>query len=561
MFSHFSIKHRLLGMSIGPLLLMSVIIYLMITYQVSTLEDENIDSAREMLVAAKKSELKNIIGITYATIKPLYDARRPVEEAVSLMQRMEFGEDGYIFGYNENAIRVFSGSSDANIGQSYADYKDVNGVYLIRDLIQAGKNNNLGRGNNFVTYHFPRLNQSVPAPKLSYAIYLPNWDLMIGTGIYIDQIDKEVTSLATQINKTKSEILLTVAVIAALILIVFVAIALVISKSILTPLAEANASLEKLANGNGDLTQRLKVRDKFEMGALAQNVNNLLGSLQQLILKIRDVATKVKGETSLIANGAQNIATLSNEQNQEIEQMAAASTQMSETASHVTSNAESAAEAALTMDEDGKTALATVQGSCTQMKELVAEMSNASDVVTQVGQDSENIGAVLQVIESIAEQTNLLALNAAIEAARAGEQGRGFAVVADEVRNLASKTQGSTEEIQQMIQQLQEGSKAAVGAMSNSISRGDSTENSIKATSDNLTAIAQSVSTLTNVNAQIATAAEQQNVVGADISRRIVEISDKTARLTAISRENEKVVDTLNQSTCELEELVKLFKV
>ena len=218
----------------------------------------------------KKAELKNIVDVAYATVKPLYDSARPREEAVELMRRMEFGGDGYIFGYDGNAIRVFSGMSDTNIGESYADYKDVNGVYLIRDLISAGKNNNLGKGNNFVTYHFPRLNQTVPAPKLSYAIYLPDWDLMIGTGIYIDQIDKEVGELTQQIEKTKSDILFTVAAIAIAILLAFVAIAMLISKSILTPLSEANTSLQKLAEGNGDLTQRLKVRDNFEMGELAE---------------------------------------------------------------------------------------------------------------------------------------------------------------------------------------------------------------------------------------------------------------------------------------------------
>ena len=203
----------------------------------------------------------------------------------------------------------------------------------------------------------------------------------------------------------------------------------------------------------------------------------------------------------------------------------------------------------------------SVEQSCHEMSLLLNELSATEEVVTQVGDDVENISAVLLVIESIAGQTNLLALNAAIEAARAGEQGRGFAVVADEVRNLASKTQGSTEEIQNMITKLQSGSRAAVIVMSDSKQRSNETEKSISATAVSLGEISKSVATMNNLNVQIATAAREQSIVGKEISQRIIDISSQTTELSSIAVKNGKTAENLRQKTAELEGLVGQFKV
>lgn len=561
MLNQISIKNRLLAVSVLPLVLLTTVLFIVIATQVRGLITSSVDSATSLLVDAKKAELKNIMGVVYGTIKPLYENGGSREEAVEIMMRMEFGEDGYIFGYDDNAIRVFNGMSTDKIGESYYNFKDVNGVFLIRELVDAGRKNGTGKGDNFVTYHFPRLGKTQASPKLSYALYLERWNLMIGTGIYIDRIEQQVGIFEEHSTDARASMLVVVGLVAGALLIVSVLVSVALNRSILQPLRETAASIEKLANGNGDLTHRLKIYDNFEMGDLSHHFNRLLDSLQRMITQVREVSEGVKQDSHQLAGQAEEISALSRDQHEEIDQVATATTQMSETAGQVARNAESAKQAAQQVDNDGQAALTTVEDSCREMNALVNELTRASDVVTEVGGDVENISAILQVIESIAEQTNLLALNAAIEAARAGEQGRGFAVVADEVRNLASKTQGSTEEIQQMILKLQNGSRSAVTVMEDSIKRSDKTEGSVNATSTSLEAISGSVATLTDVNTQIATAAEQQSVVGADISERIVRIADKTTALSQIAQQNNSVAEHLSQKTSALEKIVMQFKV
>jgi methyl-accepting chemotaxis protein len=234
---------------------------------------------------------------------------------------------------------------------------------------------------------------------------------------------------------------------------------------------------------------------------------------------------------------------------------------MSASAGEVSNNAASAAEAAKVANGNGELALEKIKQSSNEMGILSQDIREASSVIDRVGTDVENIIAVLQVIESISEQTNLLALNAAIEAARAGELGRGFAVVADEVRNLASKTQGSTEEIQNMIQKLQEGSRSAVDAMGKSMTRSDSAEKSVTETSEQLDLIAESVAVIMDMNAQIASASEEQSLVGGDIGQRIVEISDQTDELTEIAQLNNNTCESLRLRAGELDKVVGQFKI
>ena len=561
MFNSISVKNRLFLVSFLPLILLTIAMVALIQIKVSALVEKEVTTAENMLLETRKRELKTIVEIAYGTIRPIYESNGNVEEAVDLLKRMEFGEDGYLFGYDGDSVRVFSGSSDASIGKSYQQFKDVNGVYLINDLVKKGKVNGLGKGNEFVAYHFPRLGGEKALPKLSYSIYLDKWDLMIGTGVYIDRIEEQVAVFETQTTESGQSLLWSVVIVTALIFVGLLFISFVLVKSILTPLIEVTESIEKLSKGNGDLTQRLPVRDKHELGHLSSSLNAFLESLHGLILSVKDVSLSVKDEGIILTQEVDKIEGVVAKQHNEVSQVATATTEMSQTAQQVSDNAGDAAQAANQANDNGKDALVKVEESCKEMALLNTELESASGVVIQVGEDVENISAVLQVIESIAEQTNLLALNAAIEAARAGEQGRGFAVVADEVRNLASKTQGSTEEIQAMINKLQSGSRSAVQLMTENIKRSEIVETSIKDTSTSLTEIAHLITTMSDVNTQIAAAAEEQSVVGSEISERVVEISEQTSELNVIALNNAKAAEKVNSKTVELEHIVSQFKV
>jgi len=559
--NNFSIKTRLLIISTIPVLLIAITLVMIFDNQIDSLIETQTNSATEMLRDEKKQELKNIVDLAYNTIKPIYDTDGTIEQGVQLLSRMEFGKDGYIFGYDSNSVRVFSGSSSAGIGKSYKDFKDVNNVYLMNDLVKAGKNNQFGTGNEFVTYHFPRQGEQEASEKLSYAIFLPKWNLMIGAGVYVDTIEKEISIIEQQVRSEQSQVLFLVHSITAVLFAVMVIISIWMRRSILNPLANVSESIRELSQGNGDLTKRVPIEDKFETGQLAEHLNALLSSLQNNIKSVFDVSRSVNSETDILLSQVEQIKQITERQSHAVQTVAAASTEMSASAGEVSNNAASAAEAAKVANGNGETALEKIQHSSSEMSQLSLDIREASEVIDRVGIDVESISAVLQVIESIAEQTNLLALNAAIEAARAGEQGRGFAVVADEVRNLASKTQGSTEEIQNMIQKLQDGSRSAVEAMGKSISRSDSAESSVTDTSNQLNEIAQSISVIMDMNAQIASASEEQSLVGGDIGKRIVEISDQTAELNDIAQLNNNTCENLRQKAGELDKVVGQFKI
>lgn len=561
MFKLLSIKNRLILVTFGPMLMLIAALSVIIVHQVAQLSENQVVSARAMLIDSKKEQLKNLIDTAFTAIKPLYENEDRRDEAITLLKRMEFGKDGYIFGYDNNAIRIFSGMSNSGIGDDYSNFKDVNDVYLIKDLIKAGKNNGTGQGNEFVTYHFPRLGEKEPAAKLSYSIYLNKWNMMIGTGIYVDRIDSQIAILEQQVDASRKKLLTYILGFSVILLIILSVIIIILIKSILTPLSQVTQSIENLSAGEGDLTYRVQVADKFELSQLANGFNRFLNALLVIIQRLIQVGVNVKAESAALTKQVAQINELSRQQHIEIDQVATATTEMSQAAIQVAGNAREAANAANKAHENSDKALQNAKSSNQEMKQLSAELEKASNVVKLVEVDVENIGAVLQVIESIAGQTNLLALNAAIEAARAGEQGRGFAVVADEVRSLASKTQGSTEEIQQMISKLQTGSRLAVSAMNNSITCSDKAEQLVTNSSNSLIEIAESIMQMSDYNTQIAAAAEQQSVVGKDLNKRIVEISDQITRLSNIAEQNGQAAKKLMLTTRDLEDVVGKFKV
>ncbi len=492
MLSSLRSRTKLLLLTVIPLIVITALV-MAVNYQsgLSTLQKE-LENYRTDLIDAKKKELQAYLMMGVTAVKPLYESDKAGEnqaQAKQILKAMRFDSDGYFFAYDSQGVNTLHAIKPELEGKNLYGMKDENGVAVIAGLIDASK---MGDGFLYFSWHKPTINAQ--APKLGYAEYLPKWDWVLGTGIYIDDVDTQVAEFRAQREADLYDQMIS-AIGLSVVGLVFtiIAVSVLVSRGI-APLQHVVSSLQAVAAGGGDLTARIKVESQDEIG---------------------DVASNTYSTAQAIESANSQIAVAQKEVN-------------------------------LAIDGIG---------------ELVNEVNQTSAAVGDLSQQAAKITQVLKVIGDIAEQTNLLALNAAIEAARAGEQGRGFAVVADEVRSLASRTQNSTKEIGEMLNALHQGVSKAVQSMNISQERGEKTALESVQIKESLAGISKAVSLIHDMGIQTASAAEQQSAVAEDINQNLVAIQQIVNELSESFKQTESVSASLSHSGQQMGTLVGHFKL
>lgn len=557
-----SLKAKVLSLAVLPVLLFAVVISLTTVWILQDQARTEVEETRQRLLNDAKSTLQSYVAVAMTAIKPLYDAAAPGDTAardqvIKLLSSISYGKDGYFFGYDSETVRLFKSTSPDGVGKSFKDNQDPNGVYVNRGLVKVAKD-----GTHYLEYSSPLPGkEKVLVPKLGYTEYLPKWDMIVGSSVNLDGIEAQVNAVEIKVKSRMQGVLLSIMGIAAVVLLVIAAVGMLVANTILRPLQLMKVNLDDIAAGEGDLTRRLEITSQDELGELAGSFNRFVDKIHGLVRQITEMTSQLTGLVTQVSDQAHRSEQAMERQRHETDQVATAINEMSSAAHEVARSAQGAAVAAQQTDAEGQAAKRVVDGSIAQIHALVNDIRSSGVSLDSLQQDVSSIVSVLGVIRSIAEQTNLLALNAAIEAARAGEAGRGFAVVADEVRALASRTQQSTQEIQGMIDRLQKGTEAAVESMRRSSDAGDGTSVQANEAGASLDTMAQLIGTINSMNAQIASAAEEQTAVAEEINRSVHQIAvavDSVADETQLGAQTSRSLSDLGQR---LGQLVGQFRI
>lgn len=468
------------------------------------------------------------------------------QQALQVVRALRYDQGDYFWINDLQPKMVMHPANPKLDGQDLSAIRDPDGFAVFNEMVALARSQGAGP----VDYRWPKPGASEPVAKTSYIQLFKPWGWIIGSGVYIDDVQAE---FARQLRDA-SLLGLGIALLMALLVVL-------IARSIARPLQEAVQAMGNIASGESDLTRRLDTFGQDEITRLGEHFNRFNGKLQGVIGQLQGAAHALAESAGHVGDNAGSAQARSAQQSLQMDQVATAVNEVTYAVHDVAKHAEQAASEMRNAQTEVGQGQQAIHGSLQQIDRLSATIEQAVQVIRELAGHSTRIGGVLEVIRSIAEQTNLLALNAAIEAARAGEQGRGFAVVADEVRLLAQRTAQSTAEIQTMIEHLQGQSEAAVRAIDTSSEASRQTVEQAREAGARLDAINQALNNLGALNASIASATLQQSHVVEEINRNVTETAGLSQQTAEAARQSSDAGVALAQLSVELEQLLRQFRV
>lgn len=501
---------------------------------------------------ARVTELfKSAYSILTEVEKMAVEGKMPEDEAKALATRLLrnniYKDNEYVYVADENMIFVAAPLDPQLHGTSFHDFRDGDGDSVGQLILDV-----LGRKTGqIVEYTWTqKLPDGTIEEKHSIAEKTPHWNWVVGTGIGFNEVNARFWSTA------QWQLALCLAIAGAILGGLIISIRKMLNLLGGEP-NDVREAVQAVAQGD--------IQTSFEYTAPKDSiygaVQEMSQSLAKMVTNLDESMHALRSELSAVESRSNSIADLTMSQQQSTAMIATAMTEMASSANHVASSASDTAQNTDEADKQSQHTQSLIHSTVDNIQGLATQLNTASKAVADLDQDVNSIVKVLDVIGDIAEQTNLLALNAAIEAARAGEQGRGFAVVADEVRNLAGRTQDSTKEIQQMISNLQEGSRNAIHTMEICAETSESTVTESMNASEALQQIVTALESITAMSQQIATAAAEQTQVSDDIAHRINLIEESGSQLNTVVTESQSSTQTLASLADELEGWVNKFSV
>ncbi len=506
------------------------------------------------LVEGKSIKTRHLVESTLGILEHFHEQeqqgtlnrKQAQQQALATIKQIRYGRNDYFWVNDLEPVMLMHPMNSALDGQNLSGYKDPDGNQVFNEFVRIATS----QGAGFYNYRWPMPGARDPVEKISYVQQFKPWGWVLGTGVYMDDIQTEFRNATLK----SAAILVTAIIIMALLI-------FGIMRSITRPLREVADALQNIASGDGDLTQALNYRGNDEIGELSLGFNTFTEKLRTIVTELQNTAQVLQQSSSELEKAAHDSLDSSECQLQETEMIATSMNEVTYSVQEVARNAEQAASQVSSATQQAEAGQQSIHNSLQQTDQLSATIEQAVEVMEALSAESTQIGTVLEVINSIAEQTNLLALNAAIEAARAGEQGRGFAVVADEVRLLAQRTQQSTEEVQNMIDSLQTNSRAAVQVIQESSQASAKTVEQANIASASLEQITLALTALSDLNASIASSTLQQSHVAEEISQNISRVAGLAGTSTTAAQQASCSSENLDQLARSLSNILAQFKV